>query len=332
MPTPTFRVPTVAPVLLCVCGCLLAMSLAASADAVGKKPTVAGLRVVDAGGRTLTEGTQLTAPVRLRTSRGADCFGPGTGGSGAKVSVPGSTALGQLANAGTVDDDVRPLGITDAFDFGLGICRIGSAVSPPSGYWYLKVDHAASFAGADQTTVRRGDELLWYLIRDYNDPVPGELELRAPATAEPGQPFPVRVISWSDGGDRSPAVGATVTGAEAPTDARGRTTVSVSRPTARLRAARAGAITSNAVTVCTVSLRDCPAGYETTVGGTKRGDRIRGNRRSERILAGPGRDQVDVRKGKAPDKINCGPGRDRLTIARQSRSEYRSCERIRFRR
>jgi len=292
----------------------------------------ADLRVVDPDHRALAEGTQLTGPVKIRTSRQADCFGPGTGGSGGKVSVPGSSALGQLANAGVGDDDVSRLGITDFFDFGLGICRIGSAVAPMTGYWYLKVNHAASFSGADQTTVRHGDEILWYLIEDFNDPIPDELELRAPATAEPGEPFGVRVTSWADNGDRSPAAGAIVTGADAPTDAQGRTTVTLTDRTAELHATRTGAIASNVEVVCTRALRKCPAGYATTVGGTKRADRITAGKGSERIIAGPGKDEIDARKGRAPDRINCGPGKDRLVISRKSTSRHRSCERVKLRR
>ncbi|MCB0876260.1 MAG: hypothetical protein KDB46_08700 [Solirubrobacterales bacterium] len=328
MPAPTFRVHRAAPVLLCAC--LLALTMASLAEA-RPKTTAADLRVVDSGNRTLTEGTQLTGPVKVKTDPKATCFGPGTGGSGDRVSVPGSTALGQLANAGKSNRAVSPLGITDFFDFGLGICRIGSAVSPQSGYWYLKVDHEASFSGADQTKVRPGDEILWYLIEDYNDPVPDELVLRAPATADPGRPFEVEVISRADDGEASPAAGASVTGADAPTDDRGRTTVTVDGRTADLVASRAGSIVSNEEIVCTRALRNCPAGYATTVAGTGKADRIRAGKASERILAGGGKDRIDARRGKAPDRINCGPGRDRLVLPKHSGSKYRSCERVKHR-
>ena len=328
MPTPTFRLPAAA--VLCACACLLALTFASLAEAKPKS-TAADLRVVDPDGRTLAEATQVTGPVKIGTSPKADCFGPGTGGSGEQVEVAGRTALGQLANAGAFDRDVRRLGITDAFAFGLGICRIGSAVAPSTGYWYLKVNHEASLTGADQTTVRAGDEILWYLIEDFNDPVPDELGLRAPAVADPGEPFEVEVTAYGDDGGKSPAAGAIVTGADAPTDAQGRTTVTLSDRVARLRATRAGAIPSNAEAVCTDQLGSCPAGYATTIGGTARADRITAGRAAEEILAGAGRDQVDARRGRAPDRINCGPGKDRLIIARGSNARHRSCERIRRR-
>ncbi len=328
MPTPTFRVRSVVPVLLCAC--LLALTFTALAEA-SKGTTAADLRVVDPDNRTLTEGTQMTGPVKIRTDRRAACFGPGTGGSGDRVSVPGSTALGQLANARGVDDDVSPLGITDYFDFGLGICRIGSAVAPATGYWYLKINHEASFSGADQARVRPGDEVLWYLIEDFNAPVPDELELVAPARVNAGEPFEVKVIRWADDGKRGPAAGVEVSGAPAPTAADGTTTVSVNRRTAVLRATEPGAISSNEEVVCTTALRDCPAGYAKTIGGTARGDEIDAGRGAERILAGAGEDEIDARRGAAPDRINCGPGKDRLIVPRKSPSKYRSCERVRFR-
>jgi len=173
------------------------------------------IRVVAPDGQTLAEATQLTGPARLKASPKADCFGPGTGGSGDRVTVPGSTALGQLANAGEWHDRISPLGVTDAFDFGLGICRIGRAIAPATGYWYLKVDHAASFSGADQTKVRRGDEILWYLITDFNDPIPDELALDVPDRIRPGVPFEAKVTAYADDGDASPAAGATVAGVAA---------------------------------------------------------------------------------------------------------------------
>jgi hypothetical protein len=325
MPTPAFRAPAAA-----FFACLLALTIPALA-AAKPRSIPADLRVVDPGGRTLADMTQLSGPARIATDRRADCFGPGTGGSGGRVAIPGSTALGQLANAGATERGVRRLGITDFFDFGLGICRIGSAVSPSTGFWYLKVDHVASMTGADQTRVRRGDDILWYLITDFNDPVPDELELRAPARVEPGEPFAVRVKAYDGDGNASPAAGVAVDGAAAPTDAQGRTTVTVTARTKTLRATGPGAISSNGVTVCTKALRDCPPGYARTIGGTSRADRIVGSRTAESIEAGAGRDRIVATRGKARDRIDCGPGRDRVTVARGSRTKLRACERVRRR-
>ena len=329
MPTPVIRARAALALrwaLLCACPLMLTAAPLAEAS------TPAGIRVVAPDGQTLAEATQLTGPARLKTSPKADCFGPGTGGSGDRVTVPGSTALGQLANAGEWHGRISPLGVTDAFDFGLGICRIGRAVAPATGYWYLKVDHAASFSGADQTKVRRGDEILWYLITDFNDQVPDELELDVPARIEAGVPFEAKVTAYADDGDASPAAGATVIGADAPTDAQGRTMVTVDGTTATLRATRPGAIASNSVAVCTTRAADCPPGYAEFVGGTAGRDRITGSKDAETIVAGGGRDRIEAVRGRARDRINCGGGKDRLVIRKGSGAEYRGCERVKRRR
>jgi hypothetical protein len=325
MPTPTFRVQFAAPVLLGVF--LLAISFASLAEA--KSRTVpADLRIVDSAGRSLADGTQFSGPAKLKTSRKADCFGPGTGGSGARVDVPGSTALGQLAAAGGAFPGSDPLAVTDAFDFGLGLCGIGKAVAPATGFWYLKVDHVASQAGGEQTPVRRGDEIVWYLIADYTDPTPDELALKAPTSADPGEQVRVRVLSYDGDGNRTPAAGVQVSGAPELTGADGRTTITAGDGVSRLRATREGSIPSNTVALCAGQASRCPAGYARTVGGTPRSDKITGGAEAETILAGAGKDRIDARRGQRRDKINCGPGKDRLVLAKGSRSKVRSCEKV----
>ena len=205
--------------LLCVC--LLAMTLASLAEA-RPKSAAADLRVVDPDDRTLAEGTQLDRAGEDRDEQEGRLLRPGhrrirRRGRGSRLDRARSARQRRRDRRRRQSRSGSPTPSTS----GSGICRIGPAVSPATGYWYLKVNHAASFSGADQTKIRRGDDVLWYLIEDFNDPIPDELELSAPATAEPGQPFEVEVTSWADNGDESPAAGATVTGADAPTDARG---------------------------------------------------------------------------------------------------------------
>ena len=131
---------------------------------------------------------------------------------------------------------------------------------------------------------------------------------------------------------RHPAAGATVIGADAPTDAQGRTTVTVDGTTATLRATRPGAITSNSVAVCTTRAADCPPGYAEFVGGTAGRDRITGSKAAETIVAGGGRDRIEAVRGRARDRINCGGGKDRLVIRKGSGAKYRGCERVKRRR
>lgn len=326
MPTPAFRVRHVLPALLA--GSLLVSSLAFATEAQAKTKT-AGIRVVDSAGTELAQGKQYAGPASIKTSKKADCFGPGTGGSGAKVAIPGTTAMGQLAAAPISFPKTDPLGITDAFDFGLGICGIGKAVAPPIGFWYLKVNHVGSMTGAEDTKLGKGDEALWYLIADYNDPTPDELVLKAPKRADAGKPVTVTVLSYGDDGTKSPAAGAVVGGA-APTDASGKTDVELGGGVTKLRATREGSIPSNSVAICTERPAKCPAGYATTVGGTAKADAIVGSGAAETINAGPGNDKINATKGKARDKINCGPGKDKLILSRGSTSKYRACEKVKI--
>ena len=329
MPTPTFRVQFAAPVLLGVF--LLAISFTSLAEA--KSKTVpADLRIVDSAGKSLADGTQFSGrATMIKTSKKADCFGPGTGGSGDRVDVPGSTAFGQLAAAGSAFPSSDPLAVTDAFDFGLGLCGIGRAVAPATGFWYLKVNHVASLVSGEQTPVRRGDEILWYLIADFTDPTPDELALKAPTSADPGEQVRVKVLSYADDGTRSAAAGAQVSGASELTDADGRTTVTAADGVSRLRATREGSIPSNTVALCTDQASRCPAGYARTVGGTSKSDKITGDAEAEAIFAGAGKDRINARRGQRRDKINCGPGKDRLVLAKGSKSRVRSCEKVSFR-
>lgn len=316
---------------LCRSGSALTCALAAltlipaAAAAAPEKSGPADLRVVDASGATLAEHTQYTAEAKVKARPEADCFGEGTGGSGAMATVPGRTALGAVIDASAWDRDLNPVLVTDAFDFGLGVCGFGEAVAPSTGFWYLKINHVASQVGGDQATVRRSDEVLWFLIEDFNQPVPAELELVAPVrTTE--ETVEVRVFEYADDGTRSPAAGANVTGALQPTDAEGRTTVPLATagpledPSfAALQATREGAIPSNGATVCrSSSLARCPASEPTTIRGTDGRDKITGTDgpdeikagdARDRVSAGDGDDRIDVRGGGA-DLVRCGSGDD----------------------
>lgn len=286
--------------------------IALPATAGASKP--ADVRVVDDRGRTLAEHTQYTGTTKIRARKKADCFGDGTGGSGKKTKVPGATALGVTEDGRRWDRNINPLLVTDAFDFGLGVCGFGRAKAPQTGYWYLKVNHVGSQVGGDQARLKARDEVLWYLIDDFNRPTPDELMLKAPARAT-GE-FEVKVWSYSDDGSREPTVGAKVTGAQKPTGPDGRTTVDADAPangttSAKLRATRPGAIPSNARKVCLAEeLSRCASKEATKIRGSKRREVIRGTRGDDNIAAGGRRDKV--RAGKGDDRIKPGNGRDRV--------------------
>lgn len=235
-----------------VAACLLAFSLTlclvASAAAKGFR---AELRVVGSHGRVLSERTLATATTKVKASPRATCFGTGTGGSGDAVTIPGNTALGLLARGSQLTPSLRPLLISDHFDFGLAICGVGSGVARGSASWYLKVNHVAPAVGGEKARIKPGDEVLWALVETEapDFAYPDELALSAPAKATGGKPFGVRVFAYDAKGRRKPVAGAEVTGAAAPTDARGAAEVTLSKPT-RLIARFGSDIPSNREAVC----------------------------------------------------------------------------------
>ena len=327
MPTPNPRLRAVVPAFLGAC--LLAFTMSASAEAKTKKTVPTQLRVVDSKGKSLADQTQFTGSVDIKTDPKASCFGDGTGGSGDKVTLKDPTALGLLSDGAIASRTLKPLSVTDAFDFGLGLCGIGKAVAPSTGFWYLKQNHVGSMTGGDQTIVKKGDDILWFLIDDFNDPTPDELSLKVPNKVKQGDTIRVKVVSYADDGKKTPAEGAAVTGADKPTDAKGVTTLDANEDLFGLTATREGSIPSNPEVICTLRARVCPAGFAKTVGGTGGADKIVGTADAETILAGGGDDRIDASKGAYSDSINCGGGKDVLTIAkRQKNVETRSCERI----
>jgi hypothetical protein len=275
------------------------------------------LRVLTVEGKVLADQRQYTGPVTVHTDRRADCFGTGTGGSGKRVAVPGATALGALRDASESDPDLRPLSITD-YDFGfpgLGLCGIGSQRARGSQFWFLKVNHRNPQISGDQAKVHAGGSVIWYLIPftkcDPSPPYycPPELALRAPARAEPGVAFGVRVLSINDAGKASPAAGVRVGGADLPTDAQGRTQVALS-DSRHIRAVGPKRIPSPPMLVCVDSDPSaCPGTRGEKIYGSSGADRIAGTPGPDRIWARGGADRVNSR-GWGPDLVDCGPGRD----------------------
>jgi hypothetical protein len=237
--------------------CALALVLiAVTATAAMAKGTSADLRVVGGGGKVLAQETLQTGTTTVPTASKATCLGKGSGGSGKGVKVKGATALGLLAQAAKSTAALRPLLVTDHFldEFGLGLCGIGGYQATSKVSWYLKVNHRNPEVGGDSVKLKAGDEVLWALAA-Y--PYPSELSLVAPGEAAAGAPFEVSVFSYNDKGKRKPAVGVEVTGAAAPTDAKGHATVTLTAP-ATLGATHGKDIPSNQVAVCVNGA--CPAG------------------------------------------------------------------------
>lgn len=310
---------------MCAAAILALISvIPAAAAAAPAKSGPADLRVVDSTGETLADHVQYTAETQVKARPEADCFGEGTGGSGDRATVAGRTALGAVIDASPWDRDLRPVLVTDSFDFGLGVCGFGEAIAPSTGFWYLKIDHVAAQVGGDQAKVKKNDEVLWYLVEDFNQPTPVELELDAPKSAD--GPFEVTVHQYADNGDRSPAAGVAVSGAGAPTGADGTTTVDgggvpgVGFDFRELRATRDGAIPADAAVCIAVNVDACPKAPPTTVRGTDGRDKIKGTagdddidpgKGKDRVSAGGGDDRIDV-KGGGRDVVRCGSGDDKV--------------------
>jgi hypothetical protein len=280
---------------------------------------------------TLADQRQYTGTVRIKTDPQADCFGPGSGGSGESATVAGPTALGIVRDASAFDRDLRPISVSDAFDFGLAVCGFGGYEADQNSSWYLKHNHAAAQVGGDQLRLDDGDEVLWYFDPNFNNPPPAELVLRAPARAEPGVPFQVRVIEYADDGAKRAASGVQVTGAQQPTDAQGRTFVVLEDEAKRapIQATRAGDIPSAPLAVCVSAERsECPGIRGKLIVGSARGDRIDDTRGDDRIRALGGRDSVDIASG-GEDHVNCGGGRDRVLLDPGDEDDRisRNCER-----
>jgi hypothetical protein len=215
--------------------------------------------------------------------------------------------------------------VTDAFDFGLGVCGIGGFQAQGTASWYLKHNHAGAQVGGDQLPVRKGDEVLWYLAPSF--PYPPELGLAGPGRAAPGTDITVEVSEYADDGTRTPAAGATVLGGDDPvtTDAQGRATVAVGSGDAVLRATRGSDIPSNEVAVCVGDAgRDCSPQQD--IAGSGKPDKVKGTELADKIKARARNDLVKA-KGGGPDRINCGSGKRDVAVV-DADDTTRACEKV----
>lgn len=237
--------------------CALALILVVPSVAQAKFPNgvPATLRVV-AGQQVLADTAMRTGTTAVPTSRAARCFGKESVGSGKATRVAGATPLGLLAQAARSHSSLRPLRLTDAFSFGLGLCAIGGVEAKGSAFWQLWINHRASKLSGDAIKLRRGDVALWYLKPDFEATIE-ELWLKAPRNVAPGRQFRVRAFAYDEKGKRRPATGIKVSGAVGRTDAKGFAAVTLRKP-ARLIARHGKYIPSNRVAVCVGG--KCPRG------------------------------------------------------------------------
>ncbi len=331
-----------APLALCALLALVILAPAsASATVTAKLRVLTPDRVLDPG-TTYIVDEGVTVPTRPD----ADCFGP-PGGSGAEFTYDKPNALSLLATAGRTTDAVAPLSLTDQFGFGLGICGIGGVKSVSGeSFWYFKANHNEASVGADQLEIHDGDEILFYLAPDhFPDPNPAELELIAPAGVTAGTPFTVSVMQHACTTQpsppfateclTSPAVGATVSGADdaATTGGDGSATLSVGQVgVANLAATRGTDIPSEVLATCVgPEANSCPAERGISLVGSPQADKVKGTAGDDSIRSRGGDDKIDLRKGGA-DVANCGKGRDTVRIKRANANDglviKGSCERV----
>jgi hypothetical protein len=317
-----------------IAAAVVVFASAAGTAAARTRTHWADLRVVTHTGRTLAEFRQYTGPVKVRSAKGKDCFGSRS--SGKRYRLKGSNALGILKDALASDRALRPLILSDSFvddGFGLGLCSMGGFDTVDFSFWDLIRNDLAATTGAEFVPVRNGDDVLWYFTSG-SEPSSGprELELRAPASVDPGDPFTVKVTRFTQG-KSSPAAGVGVYAGSrrlGTTNGDGELRLRLNSP-ARLDATGTAAdIPSNHVPVCVGSAPgECPKAHGARIYGSAHGDRIKGTRGWDRINARGGADVVDLRGG-GKDRVHCGGGRDRVIRNRGDRNDRiaSSCERV----
>jgi hypothetical protein len=315
--------------------CVIAL-VAVAGPAAANGSTQAEVRVVSTAGRELADLRQFTDTTNIKTDPRADCFGPGSGGSGRVVTVSGPTALGAVYDAQATEPELEPVSVTDAFGFGLGVCGFGERRADSTHFWYLKVNHVESSVGGDQVKLKRGDEVLWYLIPTSSCPPPdffcvvSDLRLEAPARVRPNQPFTVRVSAFSRAGVPVSPAGAIVFGGTVPAAAGPDGVATLTLPgkgTKFLHARRGNDIPSGAASVCAAKrLKRCPRNRGKVIAGSDFGETINGTAGRDNVAARGGDDRILVRRGDR-DKVKCGGGMDVAKVDRRDKVG-RSCERV----
>lgn len=300
--------------------CVLATAAAAPATAA---PVTAKLRV-EAGGKSLDRGYRYaTDTATFNTSTTAAC-----GGSGDSKTIEGPSALGALVSGSDYNARLRPVEVSDQFEFGLFVCGIGGRQSGES-FWGLRVNHAEAQVGGDQYALEPNDEVLWTFITFDGANSGSELVLELPErNVRAGEPVEVRVLAYDAEGGSAPAAGVAITGG-ATTDAAGVARLVFDAPGRPVvRGTRGNDIPTEPERLCVweASESECAAiPHERTV-GTGVTDNLAGIAAPELILGRAGDDTVRSRGG-GTDTVRCGRGRDTVKADRRDRVA-RDCERV----
>jgi hypothetical protein len=285
-----------------------AASLLIAASGASAASTVAKLRV-EAGGRALDRGASYaTGSARVRTST-QQCAGKGR-----SFVLRGPNATGIVDYAREHNGKLQPFFVSDRFDFGLIVCRIGSfGAFSANEAWLYRLNHRDPGVGGDQAKLKSGDQVLWYFANFASGANTGvELRLAAPARAQTGSTFTVIAYAYDSAGRRTPAAGVRIAGdASAVTGADGKARIVANREgRLDLRGTHLNDVPTQPLAVCVDDrLSNCPLYRGQTIVGSRLSDRLRGTRGRDLVIARNGDDRINVRGG-GLDRVRCGLGHD----------------------
>ena len=309
--------------------CLIAVAAASTASAAS---VTTQLRV-EADGHDIGPGWQYAHDsVTYDTSRSAACNGSGDSGS-----INGPTALGLLVQGADYTRRLRPVQISDQFEFGPFVCGVGGFESSDTAFWLYKVDHVSPEVGGDQFPITSsGHEVLWYLMDTATGVNTGNelfLSVRDKAV-EAGSPINVTVREYHATGKSTAAAGVRIVGGDgAITDGTGEATLVFDEPGRKfIRGVRGIDVPTDALRLCVweESETECDRFVSGRVVGTHDDDRIRGTDEPDRIIGRDGDDRLTSRGDDAADAVRCGPGKDVARVDRLDRVA-RNCETVRRR-
>ena len=296
---------------LVACAAILACT---SATAAARSATAA-LRVEGPNGALESGTSYVTGTERIKKATSKQCK-PHAG----RFRIPGPTALGIVNSAANAKRRLRPVRVRND-SFGFFMCTIGGIVGtpPPAPFsgWLYRVNHVSPSQSADTFRLHGGDRVLW-AFTDFGPAgtnTGDELSLRGVPAGDADGTFEVHVVGFDFTGAMHDVAGATIAGASgAPTDANGRTIVTLATGQHVLFAEHGSDISSGRLDVCVnVDLSRCPEAHGRRIIGRPRADRIRGTRGWDRIRSRAGDDVVNIRLG-GRDRVNCGHGRDRVLL------------------
>jgi hypothetical protein len=257
------------------------------------------------------------------------------GGTGDSYTIDGPSALGLLIQAADFTRALRPVQVSDEFEFGKFVCGVGGYEGSDTAYWLYKVDHVAAEVGGDQFPIDRSHgEVVWYFVNGTSNSG-NELELVLPdQVVQAGKPVEVTVREYDASGKASPARGVRLTGADGVRTKKDGTAQVVFEDagTPFIRGVRGPDIPTETEHLCVweKAASECDKWLTGWVVGTDGDDGMRGTDNPERITGRGGDDRIRSRGDGEADSVRCGPGDD-VVRADQLDRVKRSCETVRRR-